>query len=65
MIVQCSRCEATSPNTSEFNTELWFNDHECEGLPKLDTLPLQLLREVALGNITEEEAFNAAKEDHS
>ena len=61
MIVKCDRCEAISPNGSEYDTELWFNTHDCKGMRDLGELPLDLLRKLALGEISEAEAWKQAK----
>ncbi len=56
MRIKCEHCGQLSPNMSELNAELWFDDH-CEKFHKSSVeLPLPLLREVALGNLTREEA---------
>jgi len=54
---QCARCGAKSRAGSEYDCEVWFSAHECKGMRDIGVLSLATLRRLALGEITEEQAF--------
>ena len=56
----CNRCGAVSPRVrSEYEAEVWFAQHECAGMRPLSDLPIDLLRELAYGRMTEAQAWEA------
>jgi len=38
MTIKCSRCGKMYTGSDEYDTELWFNNHVCHGLPKLSEM---------------------------
>ncbi|MEJ2724395.1 MAG: hypothetical protein P8175_07075 [Deltaproteobacteria bacterium] len=59
---KCERCGKIITGKDEFDAEIKFIDHACEGMRDLNELPVDLLRKVARGEITAEEAW-AIKEE--
>jgi len=51
---ECNRCGAKMSN-HEFNS-----GHECKGMKPLSDLPFNILRKLAQGKITEEQAWEEA-----
>lgn len=57
---KCDRCGKTVSGRDECAAEVAFNEHTCEGMRPLTDLPLPLLRAVAVGELTEAEAWSKA-----
>jgi hypothetical protein len=62
VIYKCDRCGEEMKARSHHAAELLWSRHECAGLPKLSDIPLDLLREMAYGRMTEAEAFAAMEQ---
>jgi len=58
--IVCDRCKAESTGRDEFEAEQKFSNHTCANMRNLDDLPFAILRELAYGRITEDEAFAQA-----
>jgi hypothetical protein len=54
--IVCTRCGATIYGYDEFDAEIRFNEHVCEGLPRISDLDDDLLEAIILGE-SEENAF--------
>ena len=62
IIHHCGRCGFTAKGKTEFDAERAYSVHTCrhpDGRPmrKLEDLPMELLRQLALKQITEDQAF--------
>ena len=57
MKIKCSRCKATYTGRAEMDTEIWFSKHTCKGKRPLSDMPMDLLRNVVAGEMTEDEAW--------
>jgi len=55
--IKCTRCGAKLRGRDEHDAEVKFGNHTCKNKPDLSKLPLDLLRELAYGRITEEQAW--------
>jgi len=54
---KCDRCGAKFSGKDEYSAEMKFNDHTCENMKPLSELPLPILRQLAMGEISEKEAW--------
>ena len=59
---KCDRCGQVISGRTEMEAEVKWGRHECPGRPSLDLLPMPILRDLALGRITEDEAWRQAAE---
>ena len=55
--IKCSRCGELICGETELSLELAWDDHRCSGKRDLDAMDMDLLREVATGEIQEDEAW--------
>lgn len=53
----CSRCSKVVEGHNELALEMAWDDHVCAGKRNLDEMDMDLLREVAKGQLAEEEAW--------
>lgn len=53
----CSRCNEVVEGHNELALEMAWDDHVCKGKRNLDELDTDLLREVATGQLAEDEAW--------
>ena len=56
-IHECDRCGFRTKPSSEHGAEVAFDQHECKGMRDLGELRPDLLKALAMREITEEEAW--------
>ena len=57
---KCTRCGKVVSGHDEHGAELAFNEHTCKGKRELSELPLPILKQLAMKEITEDEAWKLA-----
>jgi hypothetical protein len=60
MKIQCSRCKKIITGRDEYEAEVKFDLHRCEGMRSLDNMPDDLLKKMVHDEITEDEAWEIA-----
>jgi len=58
---KCDRCGEVIVGSDEYDAEVKFDEHSCKGKRELSELPLHILKDLAMGKITEKEAWERAK----
>lgn len=58
--IKCSRCGEIMKGKDECDAEILFANHTCKGKRDLNDLPTDILRKLALKQITEPEAWQEA-----
>ncbi|MHC4335764.1 MAG: hypothetical protein ACYSUV_18745 [Planctomycetota bacterium] len=58
--IECTDCGAKFTGKDEYSAEIKWNAHDCPSDQELDNLPFDILRELAYGRITRQEALALA-----
>lgn len=57
IIFKCDRCGEEMSAPTEYEAEVLFSNHECEGMRNLRLMSQDLLLKIINGQITEDEAW--------
>lgn len=58
--ITCKRCGKKLVGRTEQDAEAFFDQHECKGKRDLREMPTDLLAKLALGELTEDQAWEIA-----